>query len=65
MQKCDLSYSQFQTYLNLLTDLKFLIGTDGVYTILDKGQNYVKAFQDLENFLTLRSELGQIAGPEI
>ena len=52
MQKCNLSHSQLQMYLEFLVGFKFLIKTDRVYQVSDKGQEYVKAYQFLEPYIT-------------
>jgi predicted transcriptional regulator len=58
MYKCNMSFKQMETYLNLLTERKLLNKIhDGrkdrtVYEITDKGQSFLQVYRTLKALLT-------------
>ena len=51
MYRCNLSYSQLQRYLEILTGLGLLKEDGGRYRITQKGESFLREFEDLRRLI--------------
>ena len=59
MYRCNLSFKQLQKYLEFLIHIGFLgvknVNDKDFYQITEKGQNFLKEFQNVKNLLDINS----------
>jgi len=51
MYRCNLSFKQVQKYLETLTSMGLLSANQGLYELTEKGEKFLKEFQDLKRLL--------------